>query len=164
MWVPINWSGALPWLCCMPMDPVPLAGLSCLTSVRKNVPRPACSDLMCQGRSLPYQRRRREEGLGKETERRDYGREIRWINKLIGKMETLCPPYRRLNSRENKQNIILMRGRLIHRILLYVILSCFKPSGFLSMWKFQHLYFVLRLYYVCITKISSINMRDSSSY
>ena len=35
---PNNWSGGCPWTCCLPVDPVPLTGLSCLASEEEDVP------------------------------------------------------------------------------------------------------------------------------
>jgi len=42
-WSPNNWSRSWPWLCCLPVDPVPLTGLSCLASVGEGVPSPAAT-------------------------------------------------------------------------------------------------------------------------
>lgn len=38
---PNNWSGGLPRLYCLLMDPVPVMGLPCLASMREDVPSPA---------------------------------------------------------------------------------------------------------------------------
>jgi hypothetical protein len=46
-----NWSRGWPWVCCLPVDLVPLIGLHCLASVREDVPM-CLQWLICKGEGL----------------------------------------------------------------------------------------------------------------
>lgn len=46
-----QWERGCVWLCCLPLDPFPLAGLSYLASMGKDVPSPAVTICDTEGSS-----------------------------------------------------------------------------------------------------------------